>query len=156
MAAVNDWVSRVSIAIAKRVLHGGADRSDIFAIERLLEEHCPFKRGVLYQEASLQASDPVNVGSTRANEASGNGSLKDVDSHSIDPVNVERMNAFVTLDPGQGIGVLSGKSHITLLPAIPNHSHIIGQNGHPTCGCKFLKGTPADAKPSKFDAKGGE
>jgi len=29
------------------------------------------------------------------------------------------------------------RNSIELLPAIPGHSHVIGDNGTPTCGCTF-------------------
>jgi hypothetical protein len=43
------------------------------------------------------------------------------------------------MHPDIGIVVPSGKTTITLLPAIPGHSHVIGQDGKPTCGCQYFK-----------------
>jgi hypothetical protein len=96
------WVKTVSAQIVRQVIRDG-DRSDVLKIEKIIEQHCPFKPNTAYMEVPC----------------------KELDQAQADLAVVKA-----------GHSVLAGKV-IELLPAIAGHSHTIGADGQPSCGCKY-------------------
>lgn len=61
--------------------------------------------------------------------------------HSPVQIVYEKVPARTELSLIEGIAIQTkvGKDTITLLPAIPGHSHVIGGDGQPKCGCQYLR-----------------
>jgi len=55
---IPDWTKTAATEVARRIARDG-DRSDVHTAQQIIEKHCPFKRGVAYEEVSTIKDDEI-------------------------------------------------------------------------------------------------